>query len=141
MISEKYIQRLRQKGHRITPKLRAVIELFLHNQRVLGAFEVHSALQNEFEALGLPTVYRILDNLAKAGILMTFVNKDRELRYFICRQLETEHHHHFICKSCGKVDEVQLCIIDKVSTFIKNSLQADVQDHFLQLEGLCSKCS
>jgi Fur family ferric uptake transcriptional regulator len=104
MTPETYLKRLREHGHRVTPKVRAVLELFLERGSVLGPFEVRDRLQKRFKGVGLPTVYRILEGLANCGILLTAPNEDRQLRYFICRK-------------------------------------ATVQNHLLQIEGLCAKCA
>lgn len=136
-----YIARLKKNGHRITPKMRAVIELFLKRETILDPFEVQSGLQKRFKGVGLPTIYRILENLANSGILVTAANQDRQLRYYICRDIESEHHHHFICRKCGKVQEVNLCLMEEVSRYVKRQLKATVQSHFLQIEGLCARCS
>jgi len=136
-----YIDRLKKNGHRITPKVRAVIELFLKHESILDPFEVQARLQNRFKGVGLPTIYRILENLANNGILITAAGEDRQLRYFICRGIEHEHHHHFICRKCGRVEEVNLCLMDEVSKYVKRHLRATVQSHFLQIEGLCAQCS
>src|SRR5258708_5910062 len=84
MSMETYIARLKQSGHRITPKVRAVLELFLERRSILDPFEVQARLQKQFKAVGLPTIYRILESLASCGILMTAANEDRQLRYYIC---------------------------------------------------------
>ena len=141
MPTDHYIARLKKNGHRITPKVRAVIELFLKRQTILDPFQVQADLQKRFKGVGLPTIYRILENLAKNGILISAASEDRQLRYFICRGIQHEHHHHFICRKCGKVEEVNLCLMEEVSKYVKRHLKATVQSHFLQIEGLCAKCS
>lgn len=141
MTSETYIKRLREHGHRITPKVRAVLELFLERGSVLDPFEVRDRLQKRFKGLGLPTVYRILEGLADCGVLLASPNEDRQLRYFICRGMEVGHHHHFICLSCGRVEEVNLCLMEEVEKYVKRRLKATVQNHVLQIEGLCAKCT
>jgi Fe2+ or Zn2+ uptake regulation protein len=137
---ENYIERSKKNGHRITPKVRAVIELFLERESILDPSDVQTRLQKRFKGVGLPTIYRILENLASCGILVTAANEDRQLRYFICRGIEYGHHHHFICRKCGKVEEVNLCLMEEVSKYVKRHLKATVQSHFLQIEGLCKKC-
>ena len=136
-----YIARLKEHRHRNTPKVRATIELFLKCGCLLDPFEVQARLQNQFRGVGLPTVYRILEKLAGCGILVTAANEDRQLRYFICREIQAEHHHHFICRKCGKVEEVNSCLMEEVSKYVHRHLKADVESHFLQIEGLCAKCS
>lgn len=140
MTLDTYIARLKKHGHRVTPKVRAVIELFLAGGTILDPFEVRAKLQKKFKGVGLPTVYRILEGLARCGILLTTANEDRQLRYFICRGIEAEHHHHFLCRQCGRVDEVNLCLMEEVAKYVKRRLKATVQGHFLQIEGLCAQC-
>lgn len=140
MSTDPYIARLKKHGHRVTPKVRAVIELFLACGTILDPFEVRAKLQKQFKGVGLPTVYRILEVLASCGILLTAANEDRQLRYFICRGIEAEHHHHFLCRQCGSVAEVNLCLMEEVTKYVKRHLKAKVQSHFLQIEGLCASC-
>jgi Fe2+ or Zn2+ uptake regulation protein len=135
-----YIARLKKNGNRVTPKVLAVIELFLKRKSILDPVQVRAGLQKQFKSIGLPTIYRILENLASCGILVTAASEDRQLRYFICLGIETGHHHHFICRKCGKVEEVNLCLMHEVSKYVKRQLKATVQSHFLQIEGLCEKC-
>ena len=137
---DNYIARLKKNGHRITPKVRAAIELFLKRESILDPFEVQAGLQRRFKNVGLPTIYRILENLAHSGILVTAANEDRQLRYFICRGIESEHHHHFFCRQCGRVEEVNLCLMAAVEKRVKRQLKATVLSHLLQIEGLCAKC-
>jgi Fe2+ or Zn2+ uptake regulation protein len=141
MSTDTYIKRLKQHGHRNTPKVRAVIELFLKGESILDPFEVQAILQKRFNGVGLSTVYRILENLAECGILVSAPNKDRELRYFLCRGIEAEHHHHFICRKCRKVEEINLCLMEEVSKYVSHHLGAIVESHVLQIEGLCEKCA
>jgi Fe2+ or Zn2+ uptake regulation protein len=136
-----YIERLKQNGNRVTPKVRAVLKLFLAEGSILDPFEVRAKLQRQFKGVGLPTVYRILEGLARCGILLTAANEDRQLRYYICRAIEEDHHHHFICRKCGKVEEVKLCLMEEVSKYVKRQLKATVESHFLQIEGRCARCA
>jgi Fur family transcriptional regulator, ferric uptake regulator len=137
---ECYIERLRKNGRRVTPKVEAVLRLFLKRQSILDPFEVQALLKKEYKGVGLPTVYRILDNLTRNGILFPVASPDRQLRYFICQKIDHEHHHHFICRKCGRVEEVNVCVIHEVSRYVKLQLNGTVESHFLQIEGLCAKC-
>ncbi|HTR40047.1 MAG TPA: Fur family transcriptional regulator [Pseudomonadales bacterium] len=139
--SDVYIARLKGRGHRVTPKVRAVIELFLKRGCLLDPIEVQTQLQKRFKGIGLPTVYRVLDNLASCGILVIAASEDQKRRYYICRDIDAGHHHHFICRKCGKVEEVNLCLMEEVSKYVERHLKAKLEGHFLQMEGLCSNCN
>ena len=55
--------------------------------------------------------------------------------------LEAGHHHHFLCRRCGQVEEVNLCLMEEVTQYVQRHLKARVESHFLQIEGLCARCS
>jgi Fur family zinc uptake transcriptional regulator/Fur family ferric uptake transcriptional regulator len=105
----------------------------------MGPYDVYEKLRKKLPILGLPTVYRILDELAKTGILIHSLSENRQLRYALCA-LPGKHHHHFTCRKCRKVEEVEFCNFKGLSRFIEKNLKAKVETHQLQIEGLCSKC-
>ncbi len=134
-----YLDVLKQNGLKITPKRRAVIDLFLKNNRRMGPREVYQKLRKDIAPLGLPTVYRILEQLKNIGVLMQIPSEDRQLYYVLCK-MPDGHHHHFVCRGCRRVEEVEYCNFGAVSKFIEKNLNGKVEQHFLQIEGLCSKC-
>jgi Fur family transcriptional regulator, ferric uptake regulator len=136
---EKHLQTLKAHKLKITPRRKAIIELFKDSPMRMGAYEVYKKLKHKLPTLGLPTVYRILEQFSQAGILIQSLSKDRQLCYMLCGHPH-EHHHHFTCRKCRKVEEVDYCNIKGVSRFIEKNLDAKVEAHQLQIEGLCSKC-
>jgi Fe2+ or Zn2+ uptake regulation protein len=105
----------------------------------MSPYDVHTKLKKKLSTIGFPTVYRILAEFKNAGILAESLSEDRQLRYALCT-LPNEHHHHFTCRKCRKVEEVEFCNFKGISRFIENKLNAKVEAHQLQIEGLCSKC-
>jgi len=136
---ENYFQALKKNELKITPRRKAVIGLFLKTGMRMGPYDIHNKLKQKLSKIGLPTVYRILDEFTKAGILVRSLSEDGQLRYALCA-LPGEHHHHFTCRKCKKVEEVDFCNFKGVSQFIENKLNAKAESHQLQIEGLCSKC-
>ncbi len=136
--TERYEAMLRQGGLKVTPKRKAVLGLFLRENRCMGPHEVREGLIKEIPTLGLPTVYRILEELKELGALMPVPS--RELTYMLCRMPEEHHHHHFVCQRCRKVEEVEYCNFAEVERFIEKHLKGEVKSHSLHIEGLCSQC-
>jgi len=136
---EAHFQILKDNKLKITPRRKAAISLFKDSGVCMGPYDVHKKLRNRLPTLGLPTVYRILEELSRAGILIRSLSEDRQLRYMLCVHPH-EHHHHFTCRKCKKVEEVDFCNFKAVSQFIENKLNAKAETHQLQIEGLCSKC-
>ena len=136
---QSYLSLLKQNGLKITPKRRAVIDLFLKCNKRMGPHEVYQELRKNITPLGLPTVYRILEELKNIGVLIQIPSDDRQLHYMLCK-MPDEHHHHFVCRGCRRVEEVEYCNFGAVSKFIEKNLNGKVEQHFLHIEGLCSKC-
>ena len=137
-----YIDLLRQNGLKVTPKRKAVLGLFLRENRCMGPHEIREKLRKHISTLGLPTVYRILEELKDIGVLMQVPSDNRLLNYMLCRMPESHHHHHhhFVCMECKKVEEVEYCNFDAVARFIEINLKGTVKSHSLHIEGLCSEC-
>lgn len=134
-----YLLRLKESRLKATPRRKAVIRLFLKNGRYLGPYEIRDMLKRRSLQLGLPSAYRILEELKAAGILVKIEHKSRQLYYSLCKKPH-EDHHHFICRECSKVEEVEFCNFREVSQFIEEKLKAKVMQHSLHIEGLCSRC-
>jgi Fe2+ or Zn2+ uptake regulation protein len=136
---EPYFKVLKDNRLKRTTRRKAVIDIFMSCGSHMGPYDVYRKLKKRLPTIGLPTVYRILAEFKNAGILVQSLSEDRQLRYALCT-LPHQHHHHFSCRKCKKVEEVDFCNFKGISRFIENKLNAKVETHQLQIEGLCSKC-
>ncbi|MFA5320341.1 MAG: Fur family transcriptional regulator [Candidatus Omnitrophota bacterium] len=136
---EDYLAALKGHHFKITPRRKAVIGLFLREKRYLGPSDIKGMLGKMFLKVGLPSVYRILEEMESAGILVKIEHHNRRLYYSLCRKPRTDHHH-FICRRCNKVEEVEFCNFREIAQFIEKELNGKVQHHSLHIEGLCSEC-
>lgn len=134
-----YLKILKEHHLKLTPRRKAVIQLFLKAGRRLGPLDVHGKLAKKVSSLGLPTVYRILDEMCGSGVLNRVASGDRQL-YYTLNKAPHDHRHHFVCRRCNRVEEVQGCAFDKTALVIEKKLGCKVESHLFQLEGLCAKC-
>ena len=132
-----YIHKLRAQKLKITPKRQAILDYFIKEGRNLTPEQVWEKLKKVFKNLGYPSVYRNLESFKECGILVKIQREDRRLCYALCTANESaHHHHHIVCILCGKVDDVEGCVLSG----IKNASGYKVLKHMVQLEGLCPKC-
>ena len=136
---DRYLQVLRGNLMKITPRRKAVINLFLKNNTRMKPCDVYKNLRKKLPKIGLPTIYRILDELKNIGILVQVLSEERQLYYSLC-SMPDEHHHHFICTKCKKTEEVDYCNFDEISRLIEKNLKCKVESHLLQIKGLCTQC-
>ncbi len=130
---------LKTGGFKLTPKRKSVIQLFIKEKCILSPQYVHQKLKAVITPLGLPTIYRILEELSSIGILVPVTCEERLLSYALCGKPQ-EHHHHFVCRKCRKVEEVAYCNFPAVSKLIERKLGGMVERHSLHIEGLCAQC-
>jgi len=135
-----YLKKLKGSGLKITDQREAVLELFLKENSSKTPDAVHKQLKKKLPHIGLPTVYRVLEELKNIGLMVRIPSEDRRLYYGLCHLPGGKHHHHFVCRKCKKVQEVAHCNLKAVSNFIQKKLGAIVESHSMQLEGLCSDC-
>jgi Fe2+ or Zn2+ uptake regulation protein len=136
-----HLEILRNNGCRITPTVIAILSDLTDTRQVRTTNELRLDISRQLGyAVGNPTIYRICERLQLAGILRIMYSNDGIMRYYICCMPDNENHHHFICTSCKRVSEVEFCIGDQMDTYIESKLNAQVQSHFVQIEGLCEIC-
>ncbi|MGH8941157.1 MAG: Fur family transcriptional regulator, partial [Actinomycetes bacterium] len=69
-----------------------------------SAQDLHALLRGRGDSIGLTTVYRTLQALADSGDVDVLRQPDGEAVY---RRCSTGHHHHLVCRRCGRTVEVE----------------------------------
>lgn len=84
------------------------------------------------------TIYRDLDNLLKQGKIIELDFGDRTKRYEVSG---LNHHHHLVCKSCKKVEEIEMSdLLGKQEKRLENSTGFKNVSHSLEFYGICPGC-
>ena len=130
---------LKQLRLKVTSQRLEVMRCLGGERAYLSADEVWNLIRPRLGSISLPTVYRILDELAEAGVITRIFRSDRKQYYFLCTN--QEHHHHFVCESCRNVEDVDLCCLEGVAQEIARRSGGCVTSHILQINGLCGVCS
>jgi Fur family ferric uptake transcriptional regulator len=50
-------------------------------------------------------------------------------------------HYHIRCLSCGKVDDIEIPVMDDINKTAAAASQYQVLGHHIEFSGLCNKCS
>ena len=137
-MSEELTKSLKKLSLKVTPKRIAVIEILMKEPGYLSPEEIWRKMKRQFNRIGLPTVYRNLEELADGNVISKITHPNRQLYYFFCGN--NEHHHHFVCLSCRNVDDINFCAIHELQKEVKKKLNAQVVSHILQVNGLCKEC-
>jgi len=98
----------------------------------LTAQELHGMLRSGGTAVGLTTVYRALQSLA--DVVRT---AGGETAYRMCG---AHHHHHLICRMCGRVEELVECRVESWARDLAVARGFELLAHHVELEGICAPC-
>lgn len=104
-----------------------------------SAQELHDMLRHRGDSVGLTTVYRTLQSLADAGEVDVLRTSDGESVYRRCSS--GDHHHHLVCRMCGKAVEVEGPAVEKWSEAIAEQHGFVNVAHTVEIFGTCAECA
>lgn len=139
MSEPKTSQGLRAAGRRLTRTRKAVLALLEVTPQPLSAAEIFSQLQKDQVPIDLVTVYRTVNVLKELGLVVQLdLHQEGQSRYEL--KEGRKHHHHIRCQICGKIVDLLLCPLKKLTKLIEERTQFIVDDHTLEFSGFCPKC-
>jgi Fur family ferric uptake transcriptional regulator len=116
----------------------AVLEQLSNTAEFVSAQELHQKISQSGKKLGLTTVYRALTEMVEQGTADSLSISDGEMRYRICTP---EHHHHLICRVCGKTVEFDLPGFEELALEVAKANGFTELSHEIELFGVCARCS
>jgi Fur family ferric uptake transcriptional regulator len=102
-----------------------------------SAQDIHDALRHAGEKVGLATVYRTLQGMAEAGEVDVLQSAGGEVVY---RQCSPHHHHHLVCRNCGRTVEIAGAAVEKWAQRMASEHDFADVTHTVELFGLCAEC-
>lgn len=124
-------------GVRNTRQRRAVVETMSEIQNFRSAAEIHRALVDRGEKVGLTTVYRTLQSLAEMDAVDVLHQNSGEALFRLCGD---HHHHHLVCTNCGKTVEVAGGPVEKWAESLAEQHGFALSGHSAEVFGLCPDC-
>ncbi|MEA2579657.1 MAG: Fur family transcriptional regulator, ferric uptake regulator [Actinomycetota bacterium] len=140
-LHETAAQRLRAAGQRYTPQRRSITELLGE----AGSPLAMPAILEGVRGLTQSSAYRNLAVLEQVGLVRRVITVEDFAHFELTEEL-TGHHHHLVCSSCGRVEDVALPteVEEQLDRSLDRSARragfASVQ-HRLDLIGTCRDCS
>ncbi|MGY2081535.1 Fur family transcriptional regulator [Modestobacter sp. SYSU DS0657] len=122
---------------RTTRQRAAVAAVFDSLNGFHSAQEVHARLRTAGDTVGLSTVYRAVQALADDGELDSIRTDTGEALY---RRCSTQHHHHLVCRSCGRTVEVAGPAVEQWADRVAGEHGFSDVSHTLEIMGTCAEC-
>ena len=127
---------LKQKGFKMTPQRRLIVEYIHDNQSHLTADELINFLETRAPGINKSTVYRTLDLLEESGCVV----KSEIDGHFIYHHAEEGHHHHLVCRACGKTRDCNENLFSGIKDTLADKFDFKADLKHVMITGLCSAC-
>lgn len=131
-----FAQRCREEGIPLTPQRRVVLECLYDLDNHPNADEVFALAATRLSEISRTTVYRILERLARLGVITKTCHTGRVIRF----DPRPEVHHHLICLRCDRVVDFFDDRLDALTLPDTSKTGFAVSDFRVQLRGLCDQC-
>lgn len=129
---------LKEQGLKFTVQRQAIIEVLMNYiGHVLTAEQIYEKTKEKHPTTNFSTIYRNLEILESAQLIHKISMNGEASKYELI--YHDEHHHHFICKNCGKSEVIDFCPLRNVNNELM-SKEFVLTDHCFELYGYCEKC-
>ena len=134
---ERYTERLRRLGVRVTPQRLFVLEALELTGGHMTAEEIMQWAARRYPALNLATVYRTLDLLVSVGLVTQTDLGSGATTYEL---VGDSPHHHLVCERCGQVIEMDEALLADLRAEALRDYGFHARPRHLAIFGLCREC-
>jgi len=128
---------LDRAGYRLTEPRRRLASLIANRDAHFTAGDLLADSRALRLGVGRATVFRTLEVLEELGAVERLDLPSGEHAYVVCQRA---HHHHVVCSSCGRTSEIDDAGLRVVVGEIARRTGYRVDEHRLELFGLCPAC-
>lgn len=126
---------LRTASLRATRQRLALLRALVRAKNPQSVEEITTSARGAFDTA---TAYRILDVFVTAGIARRIELAQGRALY----EVAGEHHHHIVCTTCGRIEDIQVCLPETAyRDILKQTTFATIDTHALEYFGVCARCA
>jgi Fur family transcriptional regulator, ferric uptake regulator len=136
---DELIHNLRERGHRLTPQRRLVLEALQNGDHHMRADEIAQQISAHYPSISVDptTIYRTLRWLRDADLVSETSLGQNHMVY----ALRGSHdHHHLVCEHCNGVIEIDPAILEPARQEILARYGFAARLDHIAIFGLCAAC-
>lgn len=137
-LAETPLAALDRAGYRLTGPRRTVADLIAARAGHFTAADLVDDAAARCLDIGRATIFRTLDVLEGVGAIERINLPSGDHAYITCEP--AAHHHHVVCTRCGRATDVDDAGLAAVVARIGRETGYRIDDHRLELFGLCPGC-
>ncbi|WP_430295537.1 Fur family transcriptional regulator [Sinomonas sp. B1-1] len=127
------------REQRVTKQRVAVSAALDRLEDFVSTQELHRMLHDEGASVSLATTYRILQSMAEEGLVDVLRSDEGEAVYRRCEA--TGHHHHLVCRRCGKAVDIEAPAVETWASRVAREHGYTAVEHTVEIFGLCPQCT
>ncbi|MBF8984244.1 transcriptional repressor [Lutibacter sp. B2] len=132
------LNKLKANGYKTTEQRKVILQVLVSNDQNLISVETILSKSKEMNPkTNMSTVYRNLEILEKLDLLYKVIAENGMTLYKLA--CSDKHHHHLICKGCGKTEVIDFCPLKSLIQLSKEK-NFNLTEHKLELYGYCKDC-
>ena len=126
-----------EKGYRLTPQRMLIIESLHNADKHISAEEIYEQLHAHYYYSNISTVYRTLELLKELNLVMETDFGEGRVRYHVA---EKGHHHHLVCRRCGKVVDLEESMLCPLKDALLRDYDFEADLRHIAISGECREC-
>lgn len=115
-----------------------ILDLLDGLEEFRSAQQLHETLRERGSSVGLATVYRAVQMLSEHGDVDVLRTAEGESLYRRC--VTRNHHHHLVCRSCGRTVEIDGPGAEAWAAQVGATHGFADISHTIELFGTCAEC-
>jgi len=132
-----FSERCKALGIKATHQRMEIYRELIRTQRHPDAETIYQRIRRRIPSISLDTVYRNLRLFEDKGLINRVGNLGERTRF----DANIEHHHHFVCTSCGLISDLTYNDDQPLGSAKAFDVPGEVESVHIELRGLCKTCS
>jgi len=128
------MQKYKDIGLKLTPQRIAILNFLEGNTDHPSADDIYKAVSAQHPTMSFATVYNTLDTLREKGHILELTIDPGKKRFDPC----TDPHHHLICSSCKRVQDIQMTFNLDLPEAMKGRFR--ITGNHIEFYGICPVC-
>ena len=124
---------LKAKGYKLTPQRKVILDILHHTDAHITADDIYLQVKKRIPGVNRSTVYRTLELLESLELVV----KSELGSSHVYHHAEEGHHHHLVCRNCGRVVDCDEDILIPLESKLAKEygFTADLHHHVIQGVG------
>ena len=131
------VEKLKEKGFRITPQRIAIVEVLANSCDHPGVEQIYREVTKNFPTTSLATVYKTITLLKELGEVIEMGFGDGSNRY---DGKNPSPHPHIMCVKCKSITDPDLSSLNEMSKELSEETGYKIVSHRLDFFGVCPYC-